>query len=595
MSPLLFTLALEPLAIAVRNHGGISGIKIGNMSHLISLFADDIIFFLTDLKNTISNLLSLIEEFGKFSGYKINNTKSVLMFLNEEERRCPPVNTEFTIATNGFKYLGIEITPDLNKTVSTNYNPLVNEVTEMLNRWTNLPISMIGRIHVIKMSILPKFLYYFQTLPLALPISFFDNLNKLFSQFIWNNRKARLRYKLLYLPYDRGGLQLPNLRWYYMAAQLASATHYFSTKSPPTWVNIEQQSIPDLPIYSYLYSANLKTLKKQTKNPFLRNTIDMHTAHKHVEEPITLSQFTPLWSNDQFTPGKNDGGFKIWKMKGIQIIKDLYDNGMLLTFQSLCDRYQTPSKHFFKYLQLKSFMSSKSSDIMNIPKLSLIEEIIRKNGEKGLLSKYYNLILSHSKESSSDKLNAWRVDIPEEIDESEWNEACLKAQKQSINTRLKLLQYKWLTRVYITPEKLHHISNNIPDTCTKCQKDKGTLIHCLWECPVIQRFWENILKCLSEIFGIKIPLCARLCILGIYPEHFSQGKKQSKILDFGLLHARRIIALNWKSMESPSISQWKRELSENIGLERLTYISKGKLEKFVQLWEPYMAILTTGR
>lgn len=60
-------------------------------------------------------------------------------------------------------------------------------------------------------------------------------------------------------------------------------------------------------------------------------------------------------------------------------------------------------------------------------------------------------MVAYSAESTVDTLNAWKVDIQEDIEETEWNDACLKAQKQTINTRFQLLQYKWLLRVYITP------------------------------------------------------------------------------------------------------------------------------------------------
>ena len=70
--------------------------------------------------------------------------------------------------------------------------------------------------------------------------------------------------------------------------------------------------------------------------------------------------------------------------------------------------------------------------------------------------------------------------------------------------------------------------------------------------------------------------------------------KRTKILDFGLLQARRAIALCWKSMDSPSLKLWIKELSDCIGLERLTYITKGKRNDFVQLWEPYITIIESG-
>lgn len=85
-----------------------------------------------------------------------------------------------------------------------------------------------------------------------------------------------------------------------------------------------------------------------------------------------------------------------------------------------------------------------------------------------------------------------------------------------------------------------------------------------------------VIKCLSEMFNTRIPLNVKLSVLGIYPKDFIQTSKQTKLLDFGLLQARRAIALCWKSMDAPSLKIWIKELLSSIGPERLTYITKGK-------------------
>lgn len=163
-----------------------------------------------------------------------------------------------------------------------------------------MPISMIGRINIIKMSILPTFLYLFQSVPLPLPASFFSTLKKSFTCFIWNNKCPRLRLSLLYLPYDRGGLRLPNIKLYYWAAQLRAAMYYFCNAEVPAWIGIENSTL-ELPLCLYLYSSQTKILRKRTQNPFLNNTISVwHEAHTFLNETPKLSCFTPIWGNNNF-------------------------------------------------------------------------------------------------------------------------------------------------------------------------------------------------------------------------------------------------------------------------------------------------------
>lgn len=153
--------------------------------------------------------------------------------------------------------------------MSCNYDPMVSTVTESMNTWSSTPISVLGRINIIKM----KFLYLFQLIPLPPPPQFFSQLKQLFTKFIWNNRRSRLRLSLLNLPYERGGLQLPNLQWYFWAAQIRAAMFWFSPEPYLPWVQIESACAKGLRLDTYLYSAPVKKLKRSTDNPFVRNTI----------------------------------------------------------------------------------------------------------------------------------------------------------------------------------------------------------------------------------------------------------------------------------------------------------------------------------
>ena len=100
LSPLLFNIVLEVLATAIRAEKEVKGIQIGKEVKL-SLFADDMILYIENPKDSTRKLLELISEYSKVAGYKIN-TQKYLAFLytnNEKTEREIKETIPFTIAT----------------------------------------------------------------------------------------------------------------------------------------------------------------------------------------------------------------------------------------------------------------------------------------------------------------------------------------------------------------------------------------------------------------------------------------------------------------------------------------------------------------
>ena len=113
--PLLFNIVLEVLASAFRQHEEIKGIQIGQEEVILSLFADDMILYMENPKDSIKKLLELIHEFSKVSGYKINAWKSIAFIFtnNEATEREIKEFIPFTIAPKPIKYLGINLTKEM--------------------------------------------------------------------------------------------------------------------------------------------------------------------------------------------------------------------------------------------------------------------------------------------------------------------------------------------------------------------------------------------------------------------------------------------------------------------------------------------------
>ena len=102
---------MEVLTTAIREEKEIKRIQIGKEEVKLSLFADDMILYIENPKDSTIKLLELINEYSKVSGYKIN-TQKYLAFLytnNEKTEREIKEKIPFTITTKRIKYLGINL------------------------------------------------------------------------------------------------------------------------------------------------------------------------------------------------------------------------------------------------------------------------------------------------------------------------------------------------------------------------------------------------------------------------------------------------------------------------------------------------------
>ena len=115
---------------AIREEKEIKGIQIRKEEVKLSLFADNMVLYIENPKDSIRKLLELISEFSKVSGYKINTQKS-LAFLytnNEESEREIKESIPFTIATKRIKYLGINLPKEMKELYTENYKTLMKEI-----------------------------------------------------------------------------------------------------------------------------------------------------------------------------------------------------------------------------------------------------------------------------------------------------------------------------------------------------------------------------------------------------------------------------------------------------------------------------------
>lgn len=131
------------------------------------LFADDILIYLSNPTQSLPALMTCLNEFGSFSGYKLNVQKTQILSFDYNPSTDLRQKYQLNWDEKSIKYLGIHNPKDMSRIAEINYKPLNKEIKEDIHRSSLiLYVSLSSRIESIKMNILPRVLYLFQSLPL---------------------------------------------------------------------------------------------------------------------------------------------------------------------------------------------------------------------------------------------------------------------------------------------------------------------------------------------------------------------------------------------------------------------------------------------
>ncbi len=442
------------------------------------------------------------------------------------------------------------------------------------------------------MTVLPKYLYLFQCLPVFIPGTFFKKIDSIISSYIWNGKQPRLRKEFLQRAKHDGGMALPNFRFYYWAANLYCMSHwtyYHLHQESPTWVKLETHSCGSASLAALMGAALSPSVNITNTNPVVSHSLKIYFQFRKHFNLQGISLFSPVASNHCFPPSTLDTAFNMWHRRGLKCLNDLFIDNIFASFTELSKKFILPSSHIFRYFQIRDYVKTVLPQFPNKPSKSIIDDIMSFNPTRKRAISHILGLLSGLECTSMSRIRiAWEQDLRTSIDDGTWAKIVKRVHSSSMCAQHSLVQFKLIHRVHFSKAKLAKIYPQINPICDRCKLGDVTLIHMFWLCPKLKGHWKAIFEALSTVLTVKIDPNPLMSLFGIIPEGMELPVGGHKIVAFTTLLARRLILLRWKEAVPPSVSHWIRDVLSNLKLEKIRYTLRGSEDKFFKVWRPFL-------
>ncbi len=497
LSALLFVLAVEIMAIAIRQNNQIKGFKCGDTEIKESLYADDTSLLLSDL-TSLEEALNTINKFSMVAGPKLNIDKTEGILLGPLKNTLRSyMDIKFT--NEAIRCLGIFIGHDKIKCHEKNWTAKLDKIKIIFERWKSRHLSIFGKNLIIK-SLASSILIHTMSI-LDTPEDILKEIEKLIFDFLWD-KNEKIKRKTLISDKKKGGIDMLDIYCKDKSLKAAWLKRIKNNGPNKSFINMYLNKLGIDTNYLIKTSAtDPELIRNKLKLPLFwakvfayANECKQFKSNKIINNSDLLSE--PIWLNKRFYVRGKPIFVSNWTKSGILYVKDLYgQNGYLINEREINRKLQNKSNWIAEYSLIKKIFKKvcknknmSNANFINIKNNWSINIENKIHDIENLKSNFYYKILVENKSIKNYMESEWEKAFEYQIN---WNSVYQNQVWQIKERKLGEFNYKLLCNILYTKDRISKFNKEVDNKCKFCNQIQNVK-HLLYDCPRVENLWKSV-------------------------------------------------------------------------------------------------------
>ena len=579
-SPPAFITLIEILGLKIRQDDKIVGVKFGHVQKKHAQFAEDLWASLAAEQDSLDALLETIENYGNFSGLRINYDKTVIMRIGSLKDSDAKLYTQRIITwSHKVKILGIVFTANVQQTVNMNYDKIMHKINSIIQSWHSRGLTLLGKTLIVNTLIASQLVYLFLNTYCPKKEKVVE-IEKEVKKFLWDQKRPLFKQELLQQDYSKGGIRLINMQSKHDSLKCKFAVQALGKNS--TWVIKAQETLP-LPLMDILQCNTdqtdiLEFTDKQGRTIWQDIWVAWSQINfRSVDEINNYEQVIEqsLWFNSHIVY------YEDYHKKGIMYVKDmLNDQGKILSWRKFQTNFDihTGFLNFFAIISAVPAVWKKCCENKNINgnEFNPLEFLNAKRKQFANIA-YWKLV--NSIKTHDPGIIFWSQKIGT-LTSEEWARLRIKVFKITPLTKLRYFQYRLLAGRLTTNSQRNKWDKSVSPFCTFCNaKENATIMHLLWDCITTKHIWKALTKYISNASQEQVKFTVQETLFSMY------AGKHHEVINTMILIGKQYLYAKHCMNERPTFLGLLMKIKDYKDLEYLTHLKLNTSPKYYKKWK----------